>query len=232
MKKVALFFCVIMLFSFSCAAAESVTLSPGEGFLVLGRDDEALLPLLHLTKEECAAMTAENGMVYLAADRENQRQIRVTVFQDGFSETVGQLSLLSDEKITALIPDLTGERRGDVICSGKQKFIRQQLRLQDSGGDYILTRFFTVAGKKNYVLSFYTAAKADAGYIEDVFSTYSSPDFLQEEKASGAQPGLRVLLPVLIAVFGVISVVIVFTLIRDIQKEKRKAHEEEDRGVS
>ena len=131
-------------------------------------------------------------------------------------------SIFTDDKIISLLPDIVGieNTMGEVIDKNGQKFALVQLRSSDSGGDFILKEYITVADRKSYVLSFYTAADADDSYIEEIFETFESEDFVTLEKGVSAVSALKYILPIAVAIFAVVCVVIAVTIMRDIKKSK------------
>lgn len=219
MKKAGIAVAILLLcFSFvlPAAAEESFTIKPGKEFAVYGEDGE-VPERLGMTEEEIKGYLKDNDIVYLAVDEKNERQIRLSVSETGFSKSVGHLSGLSDEKIRALMPELIGAEQGEILKKGEQKFIRQQLRLSDSGGEYLLTRYITVEAQKYYVLTFYTQAGVKTDYIETVFSSFSLSGS-SEQGPEKTSPWMQILPPVLIALFSAGAGVILFLLIRDIRK--------------
>ncbi len=223
-KYIYLFLCVYLLILPVCAAeSNAVSLTPGNDFSVYAQDPAAVAEIVGLPQDELADFCNEQNIVYLAVNRDNTRQIRVSVYETAFSENVGNLSALSDEKITALVPRMTGGTHGEVVKNGGQKFLKEQLRSSDSGGDYILTRYTTVAAKKIYLLAFYTAVGTPQEDAEIIFATYSSPDFLGEGAKTPARYGGWIL-AAMVLLFAV-SGFLVFTLIRDIRGDRKDADE-------
>ena len=146
---------------------------------------------------------------------------------------MGHLSGLTDEKIRTLMPELIGDEHGEIIKKGRQKYIRQEMLLKDDGGEYILTRYITVEAKKYYILSFYTQSGTKTDYIEDVFSSFTSPDFhaAPAEKNSLIK---QVLPAALIGIFSLGAGGILFLLIYDMKKpepEEEQMEQEEQKEL-
>ena len=200
MKRVWIGIVVIvlcLLFPFSSLASDSYSIEAGKDFSAFPKE-EGVAQRLHISREELQDFCYRNNIVYLAADRRNTRQIRLSISSTEFSQSAGQLSGLTDEKIRALIPELTGENQGEIIKKGGQKFIFQEILLEDASGKYLLTQYITVAARKYYVLSFYTQSGTQTDYIEEVFAGFASPDFKQEEQEENSS--------ILLAVFPVLIV--------------------------
>ena len=226
MKKAGIAVAILLLclaFAFPCMAEASFAIEQGKEFAVYGKND-GVAQRLGMTEEDLKEYLEENDIVYLAVDEKNERQIRLSISETGFSQSVGHLSGLSDEKIRALMPDLIGEERGEIVKKGDRKFIRQEVRLSDSGGEYLLTRYITVEAKQYYVLTFYTQAGIKTDYLETVFSSFSFSDS-SEQKAENPSRIMQILPPVLIVIFSLGAGGILFLLIRDIKKTP--AEEEE-----
>jgi hypothetical protein len=128
---------------------------------------------------------------------------------------------MSNDSITALIPDITGVdgAKGEVINKDGQKFVKTQFKTSDSGGEYILTEYFTVADKSTVVLSFYTKLGLDTDYIEKTFNSFNSQLFIVDVDEVNNSPFSIVLL-VAAGIFGIACVIIFITILRDIKKEK------------
>ncbi len=226
---------LILCCVFSCTvwALEEFELKVGSEFFVYGEDDEKLAEALDIPQDKIKEYCGKN-VVYLAANKDNSKQIRITTGQNAFTYSVVNISNFTDDKITALIPQITEieDITGEIINKNGQKFIKTQLRSNDSGGDYILTQFITVADKRSFVLSFYTDADKDDSYVEKIFETYNSIHFLNQNKQEKSI--LEYVLPALTIVFGVVSVIIGVSVIIDIRrkrifdKETKELQEEEE----
>ena len=75
----------------------------------------------------------------------------------------------------------------------------------------------TVADKKDYVLSFYTALGTDTDYTIEVFESFSSDGFYKEENGKSKFSFVIIAAIVLLALG---SAYIIFTLVRDIKKDR------------
>ena len=182
-------------------------------FSIYGTDNTDIAQILNITESELQSYCGEKT-VYLALNRENTKQIRIYETQNDFTNSVINISDLSNDKITDLLPEIIGidDVKGEVIDKNGQKFIKTQLRSSDSGGDYIITEYITVAGRKSYVLSFYTDIDADTDYIEKTFETFDSVYFEKREDQSGGI--LRFVLPVFTVMFGIITLAVGFTIVQ------------------
>ena len=215
MKRIiALIVFFILLFSLTVSADSNINLKPGGEFIT---ETEQIAKIIGMEKNELLDFCIENKIVYIAVNNDNSKQIRITVKENEFSKKVVNLNSLSDEEISSyLLLDIIGNGalKGDVINHKGQKFIKTQMLLKDSGGDFIINEFITVADKKVYVLSFYTNKNTDIKYVEKTFETFESSNFVNENNS------LIWVVAIGIVAFFAASVFIIITLIRDIKIKK------------
>ena len=209
-----------MLFSVT-AFAESVgfEITVPEGFYSYesGKSAVQTAKILGMTDTELEGYCAENGIVYIAVNKDNSKQIRLAVAESSFSAIIGNLTNLTEDKITALIPDITGAKRGEIINKDGQSFIKTVESASDSGGGFTVISYFTVAAKKDYVLSFYTSSGTDTDYAQEVFKSYSSEDFYEQKSE---KTYFRYVIIAAIVLLAAGSVYIIFTLVRDIKNDR------------
>lgn len=211
------------LFSFTVFAEAELSLSPDGEFYVYGDNTSAVASALKMTETELEAYRSENGIIYLAVNKDNTKQIRISRAETDFSNGVINLSNLSNSKISELIPDITGIEgaKGDIIDLNGQKLIKTVFRSSDSGGDYILTEYITVADKKSYILTFYTDASADTDYIDQTLETLQCSAFLNNtaEKSSG----LYYVIAAAAVIFALATAAILVWIVIDIKRGKAES---------
>lgn len=202
------------------SAAGKILLKAGDEFTVYGEDSGKAAEILGMSETELDGYVSQNNIVYLAVNEDNTKQIRLTVAATAFSESTGNLSLLSDSEIEELIPDITGDSavKGEIIESGGQKFVVSRVSSEDSGGGYTLARYFTVAGDNEYILSFYTSKGVPEDYIAAVFESFSSEDFYTEKDKS---PYSYIVIAALV-LFSAGALFIIYTIIRDLTVKRRR----------
>ena len=210
------------MFSFAVSAKKMEivkSIKPEGDFYIYGEQTDKVAETLSMEKSALEQNLNQNNVLYFAVNNDNTKQIKVTSVTTDFSNSVINISGLSNDSITALIPDITGieNAKGEVILKDGQKFVKTQFKTKDSGGEYILTQYFTIANRLNIVLSFYTEVSADTDYIEKTFESFSSPLFITAKEESGY---IGYIVLVAAVVFGIACVVIIYTIIRDIKKEK------------
>ena len=201
------------------AKTADIKITPPKGFYSYksGQSAENTAKILGMTSDELKNYCSENGIVFIAVNEDNTKQIRVSVTESEFSSSIGNLTNLSDDKITALIPDITGSVSGEITEKYGQRFIKTAEALSDSGGEYSVISYVTVTAKKDYILSFYTAAGTSTDYVGEVFDSFSSEDFYKEADEKSYFVYVIIAAIVLLALG---SVYIIFTLVRDIKNDR------------
>ena len=215
-----------LFFSVSVYAESVVSIETDNTFSVFSEDADALSDILRMNKKDIEAYCEQNNIVYLAADSENTRQIRISVYTNDFSNSVINISGLSDDKISALTEDIIGEEgiRGEVVNKNGQKFLKTQLRSSDSGGEYILTQYFTVADRQNVVLSFYNSKNVNIDYINPIFESYTSPLFINEIPEESKI--LYYVIPVAMGVLLIASLILGISVYKDLKSAKEVEYDE------
>ena len=215
-----------VIFSVGVCAESMVSINTNNTFSVFSEDSDVLSKILGMNKSDIKAYCEQNNIVYLAADNDNSRQIRISVYTNDFSNSVINISGLTDDKISALAGDIAGKEgiRGEVVNKNGQKFLKTQLSLNDSGGDYILTQYFTVADRQNMVLSFYNSVNVDMDYIDPIFESYASPLFMNEIPQESKI--LYYVIPVAMGVLLIASLILGVSVYKDLKSAKEVEYDE------
>lgn len=217
MKRIiALIVVFVLIFSLTVSANSNITIEPKGKFTT---ETEQIVKITGKDKEGLLDFCIENKIVYMAVNEDNSKQIRVSVKTNDFSESVANINGLSDDKINAVLADIIGVEgiKGEIINRNGQKFIKTEMSSSDSGGDFILTEYITVADKKIYVLSFYTDKNADTKYIAKTFKTFQAPNFANEKIDNN---GLVWAVVIAIVILFAAAIFIIITIIRDIKIKK------------
>lgn len=222
-KFIKCFIVSLLISVFLCLntyAEDTVSLDLGKNFLVYPRDNAALCEVFNTDKDALNRFCTENDIIYLASDQGNSRQIRVQLTTNNFSNSIVNLSELSNDKIQSLAEDVTGISgiNGEVIIKNGQKFLKTQQNLEDSGGKYILTQYFTVADRKNITLSFYSSNDINIDYISEIFDSYTSPLFINEETKESDY--LSYVIPVATVLLAIVCVILGFSIVKDLKNSK------------
>ena len=201
-KFVVIISVLVLLFSLNVSA-----LKVSDDFYVYGKQTEELAKIFNMTEKELFNYCERNNITFLAADKENARQIRITEITDNFSKKIGSFSVLEDSEILLLSGDISGfsDVKGEVIGKNGKKYLKTEVKTKDSGGEYLLTQYVTVENSVKTVLSFYTAKDVSTDYIEKVFSSESGSKTL----------ALKVIVVVGIALFSAFALAILALIIKD-----------------
>ncbi len=202
------------------ADGTGIKINAGKEFTVLssGENEKELASILGITENELIGYCRENSIEYLAVNRDNTKQIRLSVNQTEFSSAVINFSNLSDENIAAVVPDIVGVSNVKCETADKngQKFAKVRLSSSDSGGDYTVSQYITAANKKLFILSVCTAADKDADYADEIFEGFDSGDFNHTKSTKNGYNGIIV---GAIVILVVVCAFVTVTLIRDIRSD-------------
>lgn len=221
MKKIRYFlltFIILSLLTLNANALSVDQITPSNEFLVYSAEPQEVADALNTELSDLEDKIKTQGILFLATDEDNTRQIQLTSEQNDFSKTVSNLSNLSDSSIRSLLPDITGLEniKGKIVLHGEQKYVRIDLKSEE----YILTQFFTVENKKLYTLSFYTDVDTSTDYIKSTFSVKSkvSDNITLKE----IPYGLKTAVIIGFSLFATAFLIILFTIIKDLLKKNKK----------
>ncbi len=211
-----------VIFCLNVYAEDTVSLDLGDNFSVYPRDNVALCEILNTDSDSLNRYCTENHIIFLALDQGNSRQIKVQLTTDNFSNSIINISEISNDKIEALAEDITGVSgvHGEVIIKNGQKFLKTQLSTEDNGGKYILTQYYTVADRKNITLSFYSSDGIDTDYIDEIFESYTSPLFISEDKEESN--ALSYVIPTATVLLAIICIILGFSIVKDLKNSKEE----------
>lgn len=221
-RKIVCFLLVSLILSFNVSAlGDSADFTVDDEFLTYssGGEAESIAETLKMTEAELIAYCRENGIVRLAVNKDNTKQIRAEITESPFSESIENLNDLSNSRITEIMTSITGDKsvKGEILKNGGQKFVRVHILTGDSGGEYKVMRYITVADRKEYTLTFYTAKDVAEDYTDKVFESFTSPDFKKKDEAESSYG--YIILAAIILLAG-LAVYVAVTIIRDIKADK------------
>ena len=193
----------MFLFSFSVCAENK------DNFYVHGEATTYVSEILGMTEDQLKDYVNNNNITYLAVNRDNTKQIRKTEISDAFSKKIGNFLTLKDDEILELAEELTGfeDVNATVFDRGDKRFLKVSVKTTDSGGEYYLTQYVTVANSKKEILSFYTASGENTDYIEDFLNSHY--------KVAKQNTFLKVLSVIGITLFSLLAAAVVFVIIKD-----------------
>lgn len=209
--------CLFLLFTINISALSIDEITPTEEFLIYSSDPDKVAKTLGIDEAKLAEQIKSQKILFLAVNSENTKQIQLTYDETEFSDTVGNLSNLSETSIKSLLPDITGldNIKGNIVLKDNQKFVK--INLMDSKSGYILTQYFTVSENKLYSLSFYTEPNTDTSYIETVFPTNLSQK--NEINIESSVSKMRIFAICGTVIFFLAFLIILITVIKDLIKK-------------
>ncbi len=219
-KFVAVLIVVINIMSFTVNAA-SVPIKSKDKFFVYGEDNAKISEIIGIKESQLDTYCKDNNITFFAVDSDNKRQIKLIEYTTDFSNSVVDISIMTVDNIASLIPEIVGieNAKGEVLEVNGQKFIKTEVLSEDSGGEYVLTSYFTVANRKNYALVFLNHKNEDTDYIKDIFESYAKGEDFGQFSDAETNSNINIVL-IGIIVFAVIFVVIGITVIKDLRKNK------------
>ena len=219
---------ITLFFNITVNAQTSFSLELPKEFYNQTDSKKEVSNILGVSESDLDKYLTENNVFYLAVNKDNSKQIKITVNENEFSNSVVNLSNLSDDKILSLREEISGieNLNGDVINLKGQKFLKIELSSNDSGGEYILTQYITACDRKSVIISFYTDSSLDTDYILETFESISSPMFIREENAT--IKAFSAAIPWVTIAFILICVALGGSIIIDIKQQRNADDEEED----
>ncbi len=217
----------LMFFSFTANAADpefSITVPDDFTVAYYGEDLSHIAQALQIDNAKIGNYFAENGLLYLAVSSDTETQVRLSIYNDNFSSRVNDISMLDDtalgEFVTTLNSDCTD--LSCVITNSDRKFVKVKNTLNDSGGQYTVTQYITIANSKTYYLSCYNSGSDTDSTVEEIFDSFSisvqkQPHVTKSEEVKNYTP----LYIAGIAVFSIIAVVIAASILISCKKQNK-----------
>lgn len=227
MKKLIAIIFLVCAFTISVSAFNISNITPSDEFIVYSENQTDVANILKTTETELAKTVTENSILYLAVNSNNTKQIQLKCKETDFSHSISNLNNLSDDSINTLLPQIAGldNVKGETVYKGEQKFIKLNLQSQKNDNEYILTQFITVIEKKMYILSFYTDVNESTEYIDKAFSVTEHKENLKNDKDYSL---LKTAVICATIIFGLVCVILIFTIIKDLIHRKDEQEEETD----
>ena len=172
LKKIIAIVCLFLVLSLNVSAFSTNLIKTTDDFVVFSDKPQEVSKIFNIEIKELEKDIAEHNIKFLAVSKDKSKQIQLTETETEFSESITNLSNLSNDSINALLPDITGIENisGEILYKNEQKYVKVNLK-NNFGNEYILTQFFTIENQKIYTLSFYTNEGTDIDYIDKIFST-------------------------------------------------------------
>ncbi len=159
-KFLCFILCAILLCGTTVLAAEkevSVDVDKSYTSAYKGESLDDVAKAVGMTADELESYFDKNGVLFLAANKDNSIQVRISSYENEFSELVGDLSALSEAEIKQVADELKTSDQAEyrLYNTKKYKFILFSELLTDSGGQYISEQYITAKDGKIYQISIY-----------------------------------------------------------------------------
>lgn len=202
------------------AAGQPCSMKLGKEYTAVyaGEKTDKVAKLIGISSEELEKYFDDNGVLLIAVNKDNSRQVRLSEIDNEFSELVGDISDMEDNDISEIALELSGGRSDYKLFfeDGGYKYIVFSDSRKDSGGNYTVTQFFTVKGGKMYQLSFYEPGDTVPDEVYNMAKTLRV-DYGQK---SGIPVWAALLIGIGIAVFASLAAVMVVGIIKDTRKNR------------
>ena len=228
-KKIILTLLTFALFlNITVCAEELFSLSLPNEFYTKPNSPKKVSEILGVSESDLNNYCIENNVYYLAVNKKNTKQIKITVNETAFSSSIINLSNLTDDKILGLTSEISGidNINGDVVNIRGQKFLKVEFSAKDSGGEYILTQYITACDKKSVIISFYTDNSLDTEYASEIMDSISCPMFIAETNAT--LKAFSAAIPLATIAFILICIGLIGSIIIDLKQQRNALEDEED----
>lgn len=212
---------ISLIFTLSVSAVSEVNLSLDDEFFTLADDADKVSEIIGQTEKELREYCSAEGIIFLAVNEKNTKQIKVTSKKTAFSEKVSNISFLNDADISEIAKTLIKDEEINFSVEDKnsQKFIRTEQNLADSGGEYSQVNYITVADECIYTLSFFTSKEESTEYIKTAFASFECGAFIN---FNASQNVTGVVSTVVISLIGLW---VLYTIVRDLRNDRNKKEE-------
>lgn len=170
------------------------------------------------TERKLEDMFKNGSIKFFAVNKYDSSELRVSVYSDGVSEKIQDMSIRSDREIKEYANNLVADTDLDynIYSSDSKKYIRISKIENDVGGEYLSTQFITICNGNIYNISFYNDGNEFKDEFYDILNTFE----IKEDNEISKLPiyiigGIAVGIAVLITVI----VVMIIGLIKQKRKE-------------
>lgn len=207
------FLCIMPAFTVF-AASDDYTVKEQDGFTICYGDKnlESAAKIMGISKGELSKKFREDDILFVAVNKDNSIQVRLSRYQTELSKKAEDISAFSDDLLNELFPELKNDNYAKTTI-GKTTFIKNTENLKDSGGDYTSEQYITIKNGYIYQISVYVSEKADKAVADE---------FVNGIKILNAviySPRQKILVGGGIAVFVLLIIIMVKGIIKDISTE-------------
>ncbi len=217
---------LLALFSLSVnAVGYEYSITPNDTFCYAKRGDDLtqIAEKLNMTTDELNAYFNQNELIYLAVSDDNKSQIKLSVYQDGFSSVVNDISQLSDADL-AEFANSFDENGNNIVTNNGRKFVLVKHTRADSGGTYTVTQYITICNNKTFYFAGYNDGEDTSKEITAAFESFKLSEIKTEPKSNNIYP---IIINVGVVVFGIIAIVMIIGIIKLKVKAQKESNEDE-----
>ena len=229
LKILAVTFIILLSVTVGAAAFEGDNFSVElEGFKIANSTDDLteIADVLQMKKADVKQFIKENGVLFIAADKENAVQVRLSRFKTDFSRLANDMSQLDDSGIESLADTISDENeKYTASFSNGRKYIRSVHNLADASGNYVSAQYFTVMDGYIYNLSVYSPEGKGTAVSEKIFS---SLNLYSENSDSTVSVGWTLLFAAVVAVLTAIFVLALVGIIKSVRNKDKNGEKYTD----
>lgn len=178
----------------------------------------------------------ENGELqnlFLGVEPSSKSQISVKTWSTDFSKKIGNLALLDDTSLAQTTKELVTTKGASykTVSANGMRLIEVRFNSKDSGGEFCSVQYVTVCNGNFYSLNFTFGGALNNQKTDLAWNTLSSFKIKTDIDGSVWDTGsifIIVLLSIAIAGAIVLSVIIIISIIKDIQKRRADPVETDD----
>lgn len=220
---------IVILITFFSLCVNAVgyeySIAPSDNFIYAKHGDDLtqVAEKLNMTTDELNTYFNQNELIYLAVSDDNKSQIKLSVYQDGFSSVVSDISQLSDADLNEFANSFD-ENGNNIVMNNGRKFIRVKHTRADSGGTYTVTQYITICNNKTFYFAGYNDGENTSKEITAAFESFKLSEIKTEPKNDDIYP---IIINVGVVVFGIIAIVMIIGIIKLKIKALKESNEVE-----
>lgn len=217
---------LIAFFSLSVnAVGYEYSIMPSDDFIYAKHGDDLtqVAEKLNMTTDELNTYFNQNELIYFAVSNDNKSQIKLSVYQDGFSSLVNDISQLNDADLTEFANSF-GENGNSIVVNNGRKFVIVKHIREDSGGTYTVTQYITICNNKTFYFAGYNDGENTSKEITAAFESFKLSEIKTEPERNNIYP---IIINVGIVIFGIIAIVMIIGIIKLKIKALKESNEVE-----
>lgn len=194
------------------AAGYEYNISSGDNFISAKHGDDLtqIAKKLNMSTDELNAYFNENELIYLAVSDDGKSQIKLSVYQDGFSSMVNDISQLNDNDLKEFANSF-GENENNIVVSNDRKFVLVKHTREDSGGTYTVTQYITICNNKTFYFAGYNDGVDTSNEITAAFESFKLNEVETEPQNNNIYP---IIINVGVVIFSIVAIVMIIGIIR------------------